>query len=261
MTAPVARVVSPRPAGRGRSSRITSSDDRTTPDGSEEGPDAVTGVSDLPANPLSISLTFSHQRLWWQVDDEDHIPESWHVSADVWEFAQCRPGSVHVADVSLVISDLRQETNLLDAVDVEDWALDFIAETVIDPKQGLLHPELDDRITDGPPRMIILRHLRLTEEWRGFGLGGVLIASVLRALEPGARLAVCRVSALDFAHESPDRISAELASVRIGQLLERLGFERWHDVHVVDLRHPALRRACFEAIERLADDEDSTPKQ
>lgn len=218
----------------------------------------MTGVSDLPANPLSISLTFSHERLWWQIDDEDHVPERWHVSADVWEFARCQAELAHVADLSLVIADLRSETNLLDAVDVDDWALDFIAETVIDPKQAVLHPELDERIAPGPPRMIILRHLRLAEAWRGLGLGGPLIAGALRTLAPGARLAVCRVSALDFAHESPDRISAELASVRIGGLLERLGFYRWNDVHVIDLRHPSLRLVCAELIERLTDDPDNT---
>ncbi len=220
--------------------------------------DVVPGVNELPANPLSISLTFSHRRLWWQIDDEDHVPERWHVSANVWEFANCPDELAHVGDLSLVIADLRQETNLLDAVDVDDWALDFIAETVIDPKQGALHPELDARITEGTPRMIILRDMWLAEAWRGFGLGGALIAGALRTLAPGARLAVCRVSALDFAHESPDRISAELASVRIGQLLERIGFHRWHDVHVVDLRHPALRQVRADVIEKLTDESDSS---
>lgn len=220
--------------------------------------DVVSDIKGIPANPLSISLTFSHRRLWWQIDDEDHVPERWNVSADVWEFANCREDLAHVADLSLVVADLRQETNLLDAIDVDDWALDFIAETVIDPKQGALHPELDDRITPGTPRMVILRDVRLAEAWRGFGLSTALIAGALRTLAPGARLAVCRVSALDFAHESPDRISAELASVRAAQLLERIGFHRWHDVHVVDLRHPGLRQVCSEAIENLTDDQGSS---
>ncbi len=216
------------------------------------------GVNELPANPLSISLTFSHRRLWWQIDDEDHVPERWHVSADVWEFADCPEDLTHVGDLSLVIADLRQETNLLDAVDVDDWTLDFIAETVIDPRRGALHPDLDDLITEGTPRMIILRGMWLAEPWRGRGLGAALIAGALRTLAPGARLAVCRVSALDFVHESPDRISAELASVRIGQLLERIGFHRWHDVHVVDLRHPALHQVRAEVLDRLTGESDSS---
>ncbi|GAA5104590.1 hypothetical protein [Haloechinothrix salitolerans] len=215
------------------------------------------GRNALPANPLSISLNFSHTRLWWQTDDEDHVPEQWHVSADVWEFASCRDDLTHVADLALVIADLRQEVNLLDAIDVDDWALDFIAETVLDPKQGMLHPELDDLIAPGVPRMLILRDVRLTEAWRGFGLGAGLIAGALRTFAPGARLAVCRVSALDFAHESPDRISAELASVRAGQLLERLGFRCWHGVHVVDLRNPSLGQVRSEIIDKLTDDSES----
>lgn len=176
------------------------------------------------------------------------MPERWDVSADVWELGVCPERYRHVGDISMVIADLRRERNLLDSVELGEWALEFIAETVIDPAKGLLHPELDAQIAPGPARMIILREWSLTEPWRGHGLGCSLIAGVLRTLAPTARLAACRVSPLDFA-DAPDRVTAELASVRVGASLERIGFHRWCGVHVVDLRNPALLDARMGLID------------
>ncbi|WP_034267034.1 hypothetical protein [Haloechinothrix halophila] len=206
-------------------------------------------MKQLPANPLSINLTFEHERLWWQTDDEDHMPERWSVSADV-AVTRCAPKNRHVADFSLVIADLHRERNLLDAPDLGDWAMEFIAETLIDPAQGKLHPDLDDKITPGVARMVIVRHVVLTPPWQGHGLGGALLAGALRALAPGARLAVARVSPLDFLSSSPDKISAELASIRFGALLERIGFKQWREVHFVDLQHPQLLDARMEMFEQ-----------
>lgn len=203
----------------------------------------------LPVNPLSITLTVRHQRLWWQIDD-DHMPEKWDVSADVWELGVCAEAFRHVADISLVIADLRRERNLLDTMDVGEWALEFIAETVIEPTQGLLHPELDAQLSGGPARMVILRDVYLTPPWRGHGLGGPLLAGALRALAPNARLAACRISPLDFARAAPDRVSAELASVRMAGMFERIGFRRWRDVHIVDLNDPLLLDARMGLFER-----------
>lgn len=211
----------------------------------------MTAMKELPANPLSINLRFEHERLWWQIDDEDHMPERWRVSADV-NSVRCAPEYRHVGDFSLVIADLRQERNLLDA-DLDDWAMEFIAETLIDPAQGLLHPDVDSRITAGAPRMVIVRHVMLAPRWQGRGLGGALLAGALRALAAGARLAVARVSPLDFLDSSPDKVSAELASVRFGALLERIGFEQWREVHFVDLRHPLLFDARMTLFEQCDD--------
>ncbi|NKQ55033.1 hypothetical protein HFP15_19305 [Amycolatopsis sp. K13G38] len=206
-------------------------------------------VPDLPANPLSIELTLSHRRFWWQIDDEDEQPEQWHASADITLLDPCPDEFRHVGDVSLVIADLTKERNLLDSVVLGEWALEFIAETVIDPDKGRLHPELDATLSPGPPRMLILRRVELAEPWRGHGLGTALIASSLRILTPDARIGACRVSPLDF-RCSGDRVSAELASVRAGSMLERVGFRRWNGVHIVDLRNPALLDARMEILDQ-----------
>ncbi|MDQ0377808.1 hypothetical protein [Amycolatopsis thermophila] len=207
-------------------------------------------VPDLPANPLSIELTLTHRRFWWRIDDEDEQPEQWDASADVSDLDVCPEDLRHVGNIALVIADLTKERNLLDSVVLGEWALEFIAETVIDPDQGKLHPELDARISQGPPRMVILRRIELTEPWRGHGLGAALIAGALRILAPNARLAACRVSPLDFAHPGADRISAELSSLRAGAMLESIGFHRWRGVHLVDLRNPALVDARMDLLEQ-----------
>ncbi|MEU0469549.1 MULTISPECIES: hypothetical protein [Amycolatopsis] len=207
-------------------------------------------VPDLPANPLSIELELKHRRFWWQIDDEDEQPEQWDARAEVSELDVCPDELRHVGDIALVIADLTKERNLLDSVVLGEWALEFIAETVIDPDQGKLHPELDARISQGPPRMVILRRIELTEPWRGHGLGAALIASALRILSPNARLAACRVSPLDFALPGADRITAELSSLRAGAMLESIGFQRWRGVHLVDLRNPALVDARMELLDQ-----------
>ena len=207
-------------------------------------------MSDLPANPMSIELSVMHRMLWWQTVEEDDLPEHWQVSADVWGLDVCRSDHRHVGDISLAVADLNCDRNLLDSIELGEWALEFIAETVIDLADGTLVPELDAQISDGLPRMVILCSFELAEAWRGFGLAGPLIASALERFAHTARLAVCRISPADFLAEAPDRVSAELACLRLGALLERIGFYLWHGVYVVDLRNSELIDASLGPLER-----------
>ncbi|MEU0513386.1 hypothetical protein [Amycolatopsis sp. NPDC006125] len=208
-------------------------------------------VPDLPANPLSIELALNHSRFWWQIDDEDEQPEQWDVSADISDLDICPHGFEHVGDIKLAIADLTRERNLLDSVVLGEWALEFIAETVIDPNQGKLHPELDGMINAGPPRMVMVRSIGVEPAWRGHSLGAALTASALRILAPNARLAACRVSPLDFLKANGnDREAAELTSLRAGAMLERIGFHRWRGVHVVDLKDPALVDARMDLLDQ-----------
>lgn len=206
-------------------------------------------VPALPANPLSIELTISHRRLWWHTAEEDEQPEQWDVSADIWRLGACCDTARHVADINLAVADLSGEQNLLDSVALGEWAMEFIAETVIEPT-GRLHHEIERRISPGPPRLVVLRRVVVAEPWRGHGLGAVLIASALRILAPTARLAACRVSPADFHCPGGDRVDAELASLRAGAMLERIGFERWREVHIIDLRRPSLMDAGVDLMRR-----------
>lgn len=207
-------------------------------------------MADLPANPMSIELSLTHRMLWWQTVDEDDLPEHWHVSADVWTLDVCPPEHRHVGDFALAVADLNGDRNLLDSVDLGEWALEFIAETVIDLAEGTLVADLDEQISEGLPRMVILRRFELAAAWRGHGLAAPLVAAALGRFSTTARLAVCRLSPADFLGAANDRVSAELTCLRLGALLERIGFYLWRGVYVVDLRNPALTDASFESLER-----------
>ncbi|NIH82180.1 hypothetical protein [Amycolatopsis viridis] len=195
-------------------------------------------VPALPANPLSIELTLTHRRFWWRIDDEDEEPEQWDASADISHLERCRDDLRHVGDIVFAVADLTRKRNLLDSVVLGEWALEFIAETVIDPDRGGLHPELDSMISDGPPRLIVLRSIGIEEPWRGHGLGAALTASALRIMAPHARLAVCRVSPQEFRGGGASREAAETTALRAAAKLERAGFRRWRGVHIVDLGSP-----------------------
>ncbi|PWV75637.1 hypothetical protein SAMN05421630_107186 [Prauserella marina] len=188
-----------------------------------------------PDGPLDLRLQLNHNRLWWRVDDEDHVPEHWSASVDL-------PGR-HVADILLDIADLSPDRNLLDALTTEDPLLLSIAETALCPT-GRLVSGLRELLglSAEPVRMIIVRDINLESAWRGKGLGGALLAATLRTLSRTAQLAVCRPAASGFP-ERPDPLdpfTAELASLRVELLLESIGFRRWNGLHCINLRDPAL---------------------
>jgi GNAT superfamily N-acetyltransferase len=199
---------------------------------------------------MSIELTVCNRQLWWQTQDDEVRPEHWEVSADIWRTSFCPPDQRHVGDISLLVAELHPEWNLLDSFELDEWMVEFIAETVLNLGDGTLVPELDAQISPGMPRMVILRHFELAEPWRGHGLAAPLVAATLERFSRTARLAVCHLTPVDFMSECSERISAELACVRLGALLERIGFYPWKEVHVLDLRNTALIDCALGLIEQ-----------
>lgn len=193
---------------------------------------------EVPANPLAIELSVTHKRLWWQTGRTDEQPERWEVSADIWGVEDADEEERHVGDISLALADLSMRRDINDAAILGDWIIDFIAELVADPALGELHPDLESRFSPGPPHLVVIRHIEISEPWRGVGLGKVLTASVLRTFARYARLAACY----------PD--PAKLSGGPVGEKLEHLGFHRWRDAYVVDLRAPSLEEASTEVIGR-----------
>ncbi|NDL61088.1 hypothetical protein [Phytoactinopolyspora mesophila] len=200
---------------------------------------------ELPANPLAIELSLTNQELWWQTKDDSDGVEYWRASADVWGLDPCPPDRRHVGLFRLAVVELNPERNLLDSLEVGEWEFEYIAETVLNLNDGTLVPELDAQISNGMQRMVILCGFELAEVWRGHGLAAPLIGATLGRFSETARLAVCRISPADFNGECPDRISAELTALRLGALLERVGFFLWKGVYVVDLNDRALADAGF----------------
>ncbi|TNC22248.1 hypothetical protein [Amycolatopsis alkalitolerans] len=192
---------------------------------------------DLPADPLSIQLRISREGLWWQIDGDPEQPERWAVTA-VAETAAHE--ARHVADISLAIAAVRADHDLFDATVLGGWALDFLADAVADPRDGTLVQELEERISPGPPHLIVLRRIAIIESWRGHGLGAALLAGALCVFARYTRFAASHVSPTAFRAPGQDDLSAELAGLRVGRMLETIGFRRWRDVHILDLRNPSL---------------------
>lgn len=180
-----------------------------------------------PQDPLSIRLSVSYQGLWWQVGGEH--PDRWIITAT----APAGAGETRrVGEISLAIADLTAGHDLFDAAALGDWAVEFLGDAVADPIHGTLVAELEEQISVGPPYLVVLRNITVSEAWRGHGLCAPLTAGALLLFARYTRLAVCRAS--------PTGLAA----------LEATGFRRWGDVHIIDVRSPALPDVRNRALDR-----------
>src|SRR5258705_2808400 len=80
-----------------------------------------------PANPWSITLTYRHEHPWWFGADD--APESWHISADIYDDTGTHAGS-HVGDIHIVLIDVYDTHDPFSLLDGEDADLGLIAETI-----------------------------------------------------------------------------------------------------------------------------------
>ncbi|WP_123788604.1 hypothetical protein [Phytoactinopolyspora halophila] len=206
-------------------------------------------IASYPANPMSIELTFGHRRFWWQ-DNDNPPPHHVDVSADVWEYIECPPELRHVGDLTLAIADLEYPSSELDSVSVGEHAMMFLTQRGVSP-DGTLHPDLDDLISPGPPRAIVLRWVELSSYWRGRGVGPGLVAAALTTFKKSARLGLCHLTAADIEEYYPDRSDAEEMVEHLATLLKSLGFIPWGDAYVIDLRNDSLTQARRRTIERF----------
>ena len=188
-----------------------------------------------PDDPWNITLTYRHEQLWSSGANEE--PESWHVSADVFDDSGTHVKS-HVGDMIIVIVDIYQTRDPFGLLDGEDADLGAIAGTVFDARTGQLDPDLDDLLEPLGDRILILNSVRLTPEWRGFGLGVLLAGTAIKKLSGGVRAAVCYPAPIDEpADGEPDsHAPREQAIEALSRAWAQLGFEHFKDgVHVLDL--------------------------
>jgi len=187
-----------------------------------------------PADPWSIDLTYRHDQRWWF--DANDEPEIWEISADVHDDSGTHVES-HVADMRIVLIDVLDTRDPFGVLDGEDADLGLIAEAIFDPASGRLDPELDAQLEPLGNRILILSTVRLTPEWRGFGLGTLLAGTAIKKMSAGARAAVCYPAPLDDAGDLEHRI----ARAKLSEVWARLGFAHFRDgVHVLDLNLATL---------------------
>ena len=188
-----------------------------------------------PDDPWNITLTYRHEQLWSSGANEE--PESWHVSADVFDDSGTRVKS-HVGDMIIVVVDVYQTRDPFGLLDGEDADLGVIAGTVFDARTGQLDPDLDDLLEPLGDRILILNSVRLIPEWRGFGLGVLLAGTAIKKLSGGVRAAVCYPAPTgEPADGEPDsHAPREQAIEALTRAWAQLGFDHFRDgVHVLDL--------------------------
>lgn len=196
---------------------------------------------------MSVELTMSQRQYAWSLAYDQGRVGHWEVSADAWHLESHRPECRHAGDISLVLASFDADRSVLGLMEIGPWVAEFAASAIVDPDTGVLVPELEDRITPGPARMLVLCAFELTEAWRGFGLAVPLVSGALAHFARSARMAVCRLSVTELLRWYPDHASAEQARVGLARLLARMGFVEWRGVYVADLNDPALsevRRAA-----------------
>ena len=188
-----------------------------------------------PDDPQNITLAYRHDQSWRSGADQE--PGSWHVSADVSGDSGMDAES-HVGDMTIVVVDLYQTRDPFGLLDGEDADLGAVAGTVFNARTGELDPDLDDLLEPIGDRILILNSVRLTPEWRGFGLGVLLAGTAIKKLSGGARAAVCYPAPIsEPGDEEPDSAAArEQAIAALSRAWAQLGFEHFRDgVHVLDL--------------------------
>ena len=187
-----------------------------------------------PADPFGITLTYRHAHRWWF--DADDAPESWSVSADVFDDSGTQV-LTHVADMHIVIVDLFDTRDPFSLLDDESADLGTVAGVIFDPGSSRLAPDLEQQLEPLGDRVLILDSVRLPSEWRGFGLGALLAGTAIKKLSGGVRAAVCYPAPIND-HNDDELPEAENQRARavLGRVWGQLGFEHFRGgVYVIDL--------------------------
>lgn len=202
-----------------------------------------------PADPSGIELRYTHSHHW---DDLGNPVEVWHVSMDVpdGEDRNGLPAAHHVGDIEILLVN-PDDADTEYCLAAQSDHLRAIAFKILDLDNtgSGMHPDLEARIEPlkhfepAGARLLIINHIKLAPEWRGFGLGILLAALVIERLSRGCRAAISTlVTALSLMPDSaPGSIDPE-------EVWAQLGFEHFRDgIYVVDLAKSAL----YEAIDKL----------
>lgn len=202
-----------------------------------------------PGNPSFIELIYTHRQFWNDSPDEE--PETWHVSADIYD-ADGRTIESHVGDMEFVVVDLAENRSAFDTLDGIDGDLGAVAAAVLAPSTNELRAELDESLVSFASRILIVNRVQLVDEWRGFGLGVVLTGVAVGQLRHGCRAAFCYPASIDGSAPGNDRIRRKAAADRIAKVWMQLGFEPFRDgVYVLDLGLVTLDDCVERLRERL----------
>jgi hypothetical protein len=192
-----------------------------------------------PDDPWNITLTYRREHYWWYSADDALV--TWHVSANIDDDSGPDARS-HVGDMSITLVDTYETSDPFALLDGEDAELGHVAGTLFDAGGGRLDPDLDEQLEPIGSQILILHSVRLTPQWRGFGLGALLAGTAIKKLSSGVRAAVCYPAPLNELTDAgtddhPDGPAEwDKAVAALQRVWARLGFEHFRNgIHVLDL--------------------------
>ena len=214
-----------------------------------------------PADPWRITLTYHHEHLWYS--DADASPETWNVSADIWDDSGTYAES-HVGDISIVVIDPYETGDPVGLLDGESGDLGLVAETIFIPGRRGLDPDLEEQLEPNGSQILILDSVRLAPPWRGFGLGPLLAGAVIKKLSGGVQAAACYPAPLNDEADSGEytQVTGEAETealaahergiAALAGVWGKLGFEHFRSgVYVLDLNLTTLDDRLAELREHL----------
>jgi hypothetical protein len=164
----------------------------------------------------------------------------------------------HVGDIQIITVDPNADHDPLAGLDTTSANLDRICQVLLAPATGRLSRAITDHIgrRRSRRRVLILHHACLSPQWRGFGLGTLLIGTAIKTVSADCRVAACSAPATDQnpRHSSYDPVDVQIAYATLGEVFEQLGFEHVSaGVFILDLTSTELDRSLAQLRTRIYD--------
>jgi hypothetical protein len=210
-----------------------------------------------PADPRDIHLSYTHRH---NLHSGHDAARAWHIRADVRYGAMCladEDPAGHVGDIQIVTVAPNADNGPLAGLETTSANQDRICQVLFDSATGRLSRIITDHIgrRRSRRRILILHDARLTPQWRGFGLGTLLIGTAIKTVSADCRVAACYPSPAadqDTRHSSYDPVDVQIAYATLGEVFEQLGFEHVSaGVFILNLTSSELDRSLTQLRARI----------
>jgi hypothetical protein len=178
------------------------------------------------ADPRHIHLTYTHSHPCYA---DQPAARTWHIRADL-QYGDLRLADEdpagHVGDIRLLTVRPGAHVGPLTSLDAGNSHR--ISQAVLDPRTGGLNCNLTDHIgrRRGRHGTLILDQAQLTRQWRGYGLGVLLVGTAIRTLSAGCRIAACYPEPVLEPDVHRDPIDIQIAHATLGEVFAQLGRPR-----------------------------------
>ncbi|MFD2414997.1 hypothetical protein [Amycolatopsis pigmentata] len=208
----------------------------------------------LPGEVDSIVIDYSSRQHAFKTDEEQRLHQ-WYAKVECLD--DVGDPAYQVGYVLAYTVGFDHMTDPFMILDAETADLAHIGGIVFDLETGELDQELGERVEPFGDGLLIIDSVRLEPEWRGHGLGPLVVGMVIERLGEGRQLAALQAAPTERrndAGEVVDKISEAdraTAAGKLGALWSQLGFEFFKDeVWVLNLgmrtfgdRLAAIRRS------------------